>query len=134
MRIRIRRSKTDQEGKGRTIGIPYASERACCPVWTLRDLLVLRSEGPVFISSGGKRLRTNAVSRLVARMARRAGLGDRGWSSHSLRSGLVTAAAAAGKSTDAIARQTGHQSIEVLMTYIRDVDVLGDSNAVQGLL
>ena len=30
--VRLRRSKTDQEGAGRTVGIPYGSNAVTCPV------------------------------------------------------------------------------------------------------
>src|SRR5689334_3414739 len=36
LRVIIRRSKTDQEGMGRVIGVPYGSTPATCPVRTVR--------------------------------------------------------------------------------------------------
>ena len=46
----IRRSKTDQEGAGRTIGIPYGRKRLTCPVRAWRAWLTIAgiSEGPAF--------------------------------------------------------------------------------------
>jgi integrase len=46
----IRRSKTDQEGEGRKIGIPYGSNPATCPVKALQDWLqqCRFTEGPLF--------------------------------------------------------------------------------------
>jgi integrase len=37
--ITLRRSKTDQEGAGRQIGIPFGSDPATCPVRALRASL-----------------------------------------------------------------------------------------------
>src|SRR5207248_19441 len=39
--ITLRRSKTDQEGVGRPVGIPYGSNPATCPVRNLRAWLDL---------------------------------------------------------------------------------------------
>ena len=36
--VRLRRSKTDQEGAGRTVGIPYGSNPVTCPVRAWRAL------------------------------------------------------------------------------------------------
>jgi integrase len=48
--VTIRRSKTDQEGEGRKIGIPYASHLETCPVRSLQDWLEKSgiTEGPLF--------------------------------------------------------------------------------------
>src|SRR5690606_8942616 len=48
--IFLRRSKTDQEGKGRKIGIPYGSDPATCPVRALRAWLEASgiTAGPIF--------------------------------------------------------------------------------------
>ena len=47
---RVRRSKTDQEGEGRQVGVPYGSRRETCPVRSLRHWLELSdiSDGPIF--------------------------------------------------------------------------------------
>ena len=48
--VTIRRSKTDQEGEGRKLGIPYASHLETCPVRSLQDWLEKSgiTEGPLF--------------------------------------------------------------------------------------
>jgi integrase len=51
---------------------------------------------------------------------------------HSLRVGLATAAARAGKSERAIMNQTGHRSLATIRRYIRDGSVFRD-NAAEGL-
>lgn len=52
---------------------------------------------------------------------------------HSLRAGLATAAAKAGKSERSITRQTGHRSERMVRRYIRDASLFSD-NAAAGLL
>jgi integrase len=51
---------------------------------------------------------------------------------HSLRSGLATAAATAGKSERPIMKQTGHRSVTVVWRYIRDAELF-DDNAAAGI-
>lgn len=48
--VRLRRSKTDQEGVGRTVGIPYGSHPASCPVRALAAWLAATgiAEGALF--------------------------------------------------------------------------------------
>jgi len=80
--VTLRRSKTDQEGAGRKIGIPYGSYPGTCPVRTVHTCLELAgiSEGPVFrsVSRQGQvqpaRLSRIYVARAVKKPARRAGL------------------------------------------------------------
>ena len=125
--LTLRRSKTDQEGQGRQVGIPYGSRRETCPVRSLRHWLELSdiSDGPIFrpIGKGGSvgepRLSDRSVALIVQRAAKGAGLDPAAFSGHSLRAGLATAAAAAGVSEHDIARTTGHRSIAVLRRYVR---------------
>ena len=50
--VNLRRSKTDQTGEGRKIGIPYGSNPDTCPVRVLQSWLEAAglAEGPVFRS------------------------------------------------------------------------------------
>ncbi len=139
--VLLRRSKTDQLGQGRKIGIPFGSTQETCPVRALRAWLEATciSEGPLFRSVnrhgglGDDRLKGRAVARVVKRCAERAGYDPSEFAGHSLRSGLATAAAGAGKSERAIMRQTGHRSERVLRGYIRDGSLFSE-NAAEGLL
>jgi integrase len=138
LRVLQVRSKTDQEAKGRTVGIPYGSHRETCPVrsYTHWPKLSAMREGPVFrpVNRHGHvadtRLSDRAVDRIVERAARAAGLDER-YSGHSLRAGFATAAAAAGAPIDAIKRQTGHKSLEVLHGYIREGSLFRNNAAAQ---
>lgn len=138
--IMVRRSKTDQEGQGREIAIPYGSTPATCPVRALQAWLVGADivRGPIFraVHRAGRvarrRLEGRSVARIVQACAQRAGLDPHQFSGHSLRAGLATAAAEAGFSSHAIKRQTGHKSDRVLDRYIRG-GTLFKGNVAAGL-
>jgi integrase len=126
--VRLRRSKTDQEGAGRNVGIPYGSNLATCPVRAWRAWLELSSitEGPAFrpVDRHGRiavtRLSGQAVALVLKRHASRAGLDPGEVAGHSLRAGLATSAAAAGVPESVIAATTGHRGTAMLRRYIRE--------------
>jgi integrase len=66
-----------------------------------------------------ERMSDRAVSRILVRAARLAGLKIPDLSGHSLRAGFATAAAQAGATERAIASQTRHRSLTTLRRYIR---------------
>jgi site-specific recombinase XerD len=141
LRIMLRRSKTDQEGEGRVVGIPRGRASETCPVRALEAWLAQSGvrEGPLFRPLnrwghiGRARLSDMAVFRLVKTAAEAAGLDPKRYAGHSLRAGLATSAAIAGKSERAIMDQTGHKSVKVARRYIRDGQIFRD-NAADGLL
>lgn len=124
--LTIRRSKTDQAGVGREIGIPFARGRFC-PVKSLEAWLQLAGieGGPIFrpVSQHGHigeaRLTPDAVADVVKARVAEIGLDPTDYSGHSLRAGLATSAAIAGVSTLDIRRQTGHTSDAMLARYVR---------------
>lgn len=137
--VRIRRSKTDQLSKGRDVGIPYGSDPATCPVRALRAWLTVSgiSSGAIFRGVRYGRLTAHRliggdVARTVQAAAKRAHVSSKGLSGHSLRAGLVTAAAKAGKSTRSIMDQTGHKSVATVQRYIRSANIFED-NAAAGI-
>jgi site-specific recombinase XerD len=138
--VTIRRSKTDQEGEGRKIGIPYGSNPATCPIRALQDWLEASEilGGPVFrpinrhARMADVRLSAAAVADIVKRYVASVGLAASDFSGHSLRSGLATSAAMSGASERAIMNQTGHKSLSTLRRYIRDGSLFRE-NAVAGL-
>lgn len=127
--LSIKRSKTDQTGEGRKIGIPYACSRLC-PVSALKaymDQFEL-SMGPLYRSMGEEglgvsRLSSHGVAHIIKARAKKAGMDPAKFSGHSLRSGLATSAAQAGCESWAIMKQTGHKSDATLRKYIRDGDI-----------
>lgn len=140
LEITLRRSKTDQEGQGRKVGVPFGSSPASCPVRALRAWVEAAgiASGPVFRSVDrhghlGETLSPAAVALVVKRSASAAGLEASTVAGHSLRAGLATAAAKAGRSERAIMRQTGHRSSAMVRRYIRDAELFSE-NAAAGLL
>lgn len=137
----LHRTKTDQEGAGRRVGIPYGSAPQTCPVRSLRRWLTAAgiTSGPVFravnrwgaVSS--RRLTAQVVALVVKEYAAKIGLDEASFAGHSLRAGLATSAARAGKSERSIMATTGHTSVEMVRRYVRQGSLFSD-NAASGLL
>ena len=127
----LRRSKTDQEGAGRTVFIPHAKGNRC-PVTALKNWLELAriANGPLFrrISRydkvvGNKALTPQSVALIVKSTVRKMA-GDNAAKTvagHSLRAGYCTEAAMVGLQPYQIREQTGHKSDVTLARYIRPV-------------
>ncbi len=138
--ITLRRSKTDQEGAGRKVGIPFGRTRQC-PVLALDQWLAVSGieAGAVFrpVDRHGRvaseRLSGEAVSLIVKERAAAAGIDPTGFSGHSLRAGFVTSAVQAGVSTLKVRSQTGHASDVMLSRYVRDAEMFVE-NAAGALL
>ena len=128
--VTLRRSKTDQEGAGRTVAIPFARSASRCPVRALRAWLEAAgiASGPVFRSVNrhgkvnDKAITPKAVALVVKRTAEAAGMDADRLSGHSLRAGLATAAAMAGADERSIMQQTGHRSTAMVRRYIRQAE------------
>ena len=128
--IRLRRSKTDQEGRGRVIAIPCTGGRDCPPcalrAWLHATHIV---SGALFrgVNQYGQllqqRLSAQSVALVIKGRAAAAGLDAARYSGHSLRAGFATNAAKAGASAISIRAQTGHKSDAMLQRYIRDGDL-----------
>lgn len=138
--VRVTRSKTDQMGAGVDVAIPFGSSPSQCPVNALRTWLAAGriSEGPVFRSIDrhgnlGGRLDGRDVARILKAAAERAGVDATLVSGHSLRAGLATSAALAGKSDRAIMAQGRWRSRAMMDRYVRSADQWRD-NAAGGLL
>src|ERR1043166_8111154 len=125
--VTLRRSKTDQEGQGRKVGVPYGANPETCPVRVLQSWLELAgiANGPVFrsinrhgqVQAGG--LSPVDVARVVKKLAQRAGLDPAKFAGHSLRAGPATAAAISRAAERSIMNQTGHRSVQMVRRYIR---------------
>jgi site-specific recombinase XerD len=139
MRVSIRRSKTDQEGKGEVIAIVRGSVN--CPVKAVKNWLqaISITEGPMFrpVTKGGKvgnsRLTDKTVVSIIKTYARRLGLNEADFSGHSLRSGFLTSAARRGASVFKMRDVSRHKSMDVLQSCIRDAELFRD-HAGAGLL
>jgi len=140
--VTIRKSKTDQEGQGRKVAIPFGIYPQTCPVLALKTWLELaRVENrPVFrsIHRGGKisdkRLDDRMVCLVVKAAAKRLGLDPDDFGGHSLRAGHVTQALKGGATEVKTMMQTGHKDVNIFRGYYRDTDLFtGNSAAKLGL-
>lgn len=140
LRVRLLRSKTDQDGHGETVLIPFGEHPLTCPVRALRAWVdsAQLTNGCLFRGIGkGQRLKQagltgRAVALIVKRHVGAAGLDASLYSGHSLRSGLATAAAKAGKSFGEIKTQTRHKDLRQVHHYIQDAQGF-EHNAAKGI-
>ena len=137
--VMIRKSKTDQVGVGRKIGIPFGEHPETCPVRAVQAWIEEGDidEGPLFRSVNkhadvsDHRLSDQVVADVVKRSLRAAGKSPRKYAAHSLRAGLITQAAIAGVSERAIQDQSGHKSLAVMRRYIRDGSLFRENAAAK---
>ena len=135
--VNLRRSKTDQEGQGSRIALPWGSQPETCPVRVYRDWLRASgiTEGAVFRGLNNRaqiiseRLDSNSVAAIVKRAARRAGLDPAAYAGHSLRAGFCTQAYLNGVPELAIMRQSRHKSLDTMRKYVRDRNLFRDNPA-----
>jgi integrase len=155
VRLLVRRSKTDQQGRGQEVAIwANPAEPAFCPSVALENWLTFRKSGadfgdddearadrgerPLFcaVTKGGKitgqGLSDKTVVRLIKEVAAAAGLDPTHFAGHSLRAGLATSAGDAGVGLADVMRQTRHKSPQVALTYLRPAD-LWRNNATERL-
>ncbi len=138
--VTLRRSKTDQEARGRKIAVPLGRTRHC-PIAALKDWVEFAqiNEGPIFLAVNkhghilNERISGEAVSNVIKTRLDDAGYDPAAFSGHSLRSGFATAAAMAGASTYKIRQTTGHRSEASLARYVRNVDLFDDAAAARVL-
>ncbi|MDA7806004.1 tyrosine-type recombinase/integrase [Candidatus Pelagibacter sp.] len=131
LKISIRRSKTDQFGEGFTKALPYFDSSQYCPVVSLKKLLDLSkiNTGPVFrrFIKGSKlsenRLTDQTVALLIKKYLNLAGIDNKNYSGHSLRSGFATSAAESGVEERNIMAMTGHKSTEMVRRYIKEANL-----------
>lgn len=135
--VTLRRTKTDQIGRGRQIGIPLGSNEKTCPVRAIKAWLSVSGihAGPLFrsVNRHGQvqpsRLSDQTVATVVKRTVLSIGLDPRNFAGHSLRSGFATMAAIEGASERDIQKQTGHKNLLVLRRYIHDGQLFQNSAA-----
>jgi site-specific recombinase XerD len=143
LRVTLWRSKTDQEGEGRTIVILPGQNLKTCPVAAVLAWLnaaELKNEGsdPIFrpvnrhSSVELNRLSDRAVDLIVKGACLAAHLKE-SYSAHSLRAGHVTESLARGHDRAAIKRQTGHASDAMLDRYARETDLAVNNSSSLGL-
>lgn len=124
--IELKKSKTDQAGRGASVQIPSRLDELC-PVKTLEDWQrsLRRREGALFPSvnrhgkAGLRPMTTRSLSRVILKRLEGAGIKTDGISSHSLRAGYITDALKDGMSEVVLAKHTRHSSVDMLKRYYR---------------
>jgi len=130
--VRLARSKTDQEGAGREVGIHRGRRVLTDPVRALEAWIVERGRwpGPLFcpvvrlrrdrgVAVRHRRMAAATVALVVKSAAVRAGLDASVYAGHSLRAGCATVAAELGRDAQAIMGRTGHRSEAMVRRYVR---------------
>ena len=131
LKIRLKRSKTDQFGEGTLKGLPYFDSSQYCPVLSLKKWIETSNvkSGPLFrrFSKGSKltdyRLTDQTVALLIKKYLNLAGIDSKNYSGHSLRSGFATTAAESGAEERSIMAMTGHKSTEMVRRYIKEANL-----------
>ena len=130
--LTIGRSKTDQDGAGQAVAVAHGQHAPTDPIAALDAWLTVRGPGPgpLFTSMRNKVVTLDpisgeAVSIVLRKRARAAGLAAERITAHSLRAGHATTAAVAGVGLDRIAAQTRHKRLSTLLErYIRPAQAL----------
>ena len=128
LKITIKRSKTDQFGEGMIKGLPYFKNETYCPVSNLKKWLDISKihSGPIFtrftkgLSLTNRRLTDQSVVLLIKEYLNLAGIENKNFAGHSLRSGFATVAAESGADERSIMAMTGHKSTQMVRRYIKE--------------
>jgi integrase len=129
--VKLRKSKTNQQGKYEAKPIPYASrDSKYCPVRRLAEWLQTAEieHGSVYRrirrnqQLGDAALSGDGFYKLLRKLCKDAGLDTIDFSPHSLRAGFITSAYLAGKDHIKTKQISGHRHQETYESYIRDAD------------
>jgi len=131
LKINLKRSKTDQFGDGSVKALPYFENSQYCPVVSILKWIEISkiNSGALFrrFTKGSKlsnnRLSDQTVALLIKKYLKLAGIDNKNFSGHSLRSGFATSAADAGVEERNIMAMTGHKSTEMVRRYIKDANL-----------
>ena len=135
VKIRLNKSKTDQFGEGFVKGIPHFQNSLYCPVTSLKRWINFSKikKGPIFtrFSKGSKitnvRLTDQSVALIIKEYLLKAGIDNKNYSGHSLRSGFATSAAEAGAEERSIMAITGHKSTKMVRRYIKEANLFNNN-------
>ena len=131
VKIFIRKSKTDQFGEGMIKGLPYFTNQKYCPVWHLKKWLEISEikSGPIFrrfsksLNLGKNRLTDQSVALFLKKHLSNAGIENKNYSGHSLRSGFATVTAESGADERSIMAMTGHKTTQMVRRYIKEANL-----------
>jgi site-specific recombinase XerD len=149
--LTIRSSKTDQEGKGATVGLPLLDMPEICPVRALDAWLEARAHlpkrdehgaigAPLFpvlnkIKASGPwhRLEGQDVGRIMRSLATLAGFDARRYRPHGFRAGIATESSRRGASLKELQAHLRHKDIASTLRYVREGEALGAGNPARVL-
>lgn len=121
--LQIRRSKTDQRGKGKVVALPlyHLSYAVICPTRNLKSYLLRQADLFEKLTSDDLifPITTRTVSRMIEKAGKLAALPER-YSSHSLRRGLATTAARHGIDDRTIMKHGRWLTREVFDQYVEE--------------
>ena len=131
VKITLKRSKTDQFGEGQVKGLPYFANEKFCPVTILKNWINFSKikTGPIFrrFAKGSiltsHRLSDQSVVLIIKECLKFAGIENKNFSGHSLRSGFATVAAESGADERSIMAMTGHKTTQMVRRYIREANI-----------
>lgn len=118
----VRVSKTDQEGKGRVLGLPYSSNKRLCPA---RTLLAWRKKSKR--NAGHMRVfgvSDQTIARVVKKCVEQAGFDPDDFGAHSLRAGFMTTASEEGAGLVESMSVSGHKNPTIAAGYVRGTEAL----------
>ncbi|XP_073476856.1 uncharacterized protein [Aquarana catesbeiana] len=118
--IFLRKSKTDQEGRGRMVRVYSILGSPQCPVGAVREFLKVRPDcqGPLLIHANGDMLSRFQFIAVFRKCLLGLGLEEREFSSHSFRIGAATEAARLGMEVETIKR-IGRWESNRFQSYVR---------------
>ena len=126
VKIFVKKSKSDQSGEGMTKAIPSFKYIEYCPVEHLKNWMYENRNNLVFPISDKN------VALIIKKHALSAGLDEKKYAGHSLRSGFATTTAEYGASERNIMAMTGHKSVDMVRRYIKEADLF-KNNALNKL-
>jgi site-specific recombinase XerD len=133
VRLWVALSKNDQEGAGRDVFMDRAKDPSLCPVRALEAWKQVRMSyfgyfrGPLILRCSPRHNRrltssgvcTQTICNILKRRLAQIGENERDYGAHSMRSGMITAADAAGASFRSIMDRTGHRAVSTVMRYVK---------------
>ncbi|MCX6343468.1 MAG: site-specific integrase [Armatimonadetes bacterium] len=139
MKLTVRRSKTDQQGRGVAMGIGYGEQASTCPVRALRAWIEAAgiTSGPVFrpVNRAGivkpTRLDDKEVALIIKDIADKIGINPDTVSGHSLRAGFITDQYSVGTAEAVIMDRSRHKSHAVMSNYRREASLFAFNYAAK---
>ena len=112
-------------------GLPTFTNETYCPIFNLKKWLEISKikSGPIFrrfskgLSLTEKRLTDQSVVLLIKEYLNLAGIENKNFAGHSLRSGFATVAAESGADERSIMAMTGHKTTQMVRRYIKEANI-----------